>query len=369
MGPAARTSRRTRAPSARARRRGARSSGPTRLDPKTSSMICAQCHSLRNAVDPVTRPATNYYDYFMPRARVRAARRPGPAVLGRRTAAPLLERRDRPVAERVLPARRRDVHDLPQRPPQPDVDRNPQLAAGNNALCTGCHQAIGARLDRAHASPRRQRRQLLRRVPHAEDGDQHQGDDARSHDRACRRPRTPSRSASPTRATDAMPTRMRRGRSPPPWLVAPEWRRQRSWGRHRCSVRAGRQAAAIDELVAMASERACRPDSSRPTRLDTCAPTARPPRAARRFFGRPRRPVTRAYVPSPPLASASKSAPRAPTVPARLTRALDDRDARSPNIGVHLANRRRRWHRERRSAAVLAREAASSWPAGTSTRT
>ena len=52
----------------------------------------------------------------------------------------------------------------------------------NNALCTGCHQNLAATADGAHAASRRQRRQLVRRVPHAEDGDEHQGDDARSHD-------------------------------------------------------------------------------------------------------------------------------------------------------------------------------------------
>ena len=67
-------------------------------------------------------------------------------------------------------------------PHEPDVDRNPQLASSNNALCTGCHQQIGTRLDGAHASPRRQRGQFVRRVPHAKNRDQHQGDDARSHD-------------------------------------------------------------------------------------------------------------------------------------------------------------------------------------------
>ena len=31
-------------------------------------------------------------------------------------------------------------------PHEPDIDRHPQLAASNNALCTNCHQDIGARL-------------------------------------------------------------------------------------------------------------------------------------------------------------------------------------------------------------------------------
>src|SRR5207248_82295 len=31
-------------------------------------------------------------------------------------------------------------------PHDPNIDRNPQLAPSNNALCTRCHQAIGSRL-------------------------------------------------------------------------------------------------------------------------------------------------------------------------------------------------------------------------------
>src|SRR5450759_1400939 len=39
---------------------------PTRLDPNTSSMICAQCHSLRDVTAPDFRAGEDYYDYFQP---------------------------------------------------------------------------------------------------------------------------------------------------------------------------------------------------------------------------------------------------------------------------------------------------------------
>jgi hypothetical protein len=39
---------------------------PTRLDPSTSSMICAQCHSLRSIIDPGYTAGENYYDFFSP---------------------------------------------------------------------------------------------------------------------------------------------------------------------------------------------------------------------------------------------------------------------------------------------------------------
>jgi predicted CXXCH cytochrome family protein len=118
---------------------------PTRLDPKTSSMICAQCHSLRNAVDPDFVAGRNYYDYFMPRLEYDP--RPGndPPYWA--------DGRPRRFSNDAIGlwqsecflrggATCTSCHNDPHRP---DVDRNPQLAPANNGLCTGCHQAIGAR--------------------------------------------------------------------------------------------------------------------------------------------------------------------------------------------------------------------------------
>ena len=39
---------------------------PTRLDPKSSSMICAQCHSLRDVIAPGYIAGADYYDHFLP---------------------------------------------------------------------------------------------------------------------------------------------------------------------------------------------------------------------------------------------------------------------------------------------------------------
>jgi hypothetical protein len=39
---------------------------PTRLDPNTSSMICAQCHSLRDVIAPDFKAGEDYYDSFLP---------------------------------------------------------------------------------------------------------------------------------------------------------------------------------------------------------------------------------------------------------------------------------------------------------------
>ena len=43
------------------------SSGPRGSTPATSSMVCAQCHSLRDAVAPGFRAGEDYYDYFVPK--------------------------------------------------------------------------------------------------------------------------------------------------------------------------------------------------------------------------------------------------------------------------------------------------------------
>jgi len=119
---------------------------PTRLDPKTSSMICAQCHSLRNAVDPDYRAGRDYYDYFTPRLEYDP--RPGldspywPDGRPRRfsnDALGLWQSECFLRGRATCTSCHRDPH-------EPDIDRNPQLAASNNALCTGCHQEIGTRL-------------------------------------------------------------------------------------------------------------------------------------------------------------------------------------------------------------------------------
>jgi predicted CXXCH cytochrome family protein len=123
---------------------------PTRLDPKTSSMICAQCHSLRTVVNPGYQPGLNYYDFFVPVLEHVPFVRPHSS-------------HDPPYWADGRPRRfSNDAIGLWQSecflrggatcttchidPHLPDIERNPQLSPSNNALCTQCHQAIGARL-------------------------------------------------------------------------------------------------------------------------------------------------------------------------------------------------------------------------------
>ena len=207
-----------------------------------------------------------------------------PELLGRRTAAPVLERRHRTVAERVLPARRRDLHDLPHDPHQPDVDRHPQLAASNNALCTRCHRTIGARLT-AHTRHRADSAGSSCVECHMPKTVVSIRATMRDHTMSLPAPENTSRSASRTPAPSATPTRRRRGRS----------RRVREWwpqeppredgrarqGVHRRARRPARGRRAPDRHRGRRSRRA---RSFRRTRSDIFA-TSPDPRAVAALAG------------------------------------------------------------------------------------
>ncbi len=65
-------------------------------------------------------------------------------LLARRPHAPLLQRRLRTVAERVLPEGQGHLRRSATLPPhETEIERNPQLRPDANALCTRCHEAIG----------------------------------------------------------------------------------------------------------------------------------------------------------------------------------------------------------------------------------
>jgi len=131
-------------------RNGARPGGdraivrPTRLDPKTSSMVCAQCHSLRDVIGPGYAAGADYFDHFQPVLEYAPRKESDPTywVDGRprrfsNDALGLWQSECFLRGGATCTSCHRDPH-------LPDVDKNPQLGASSDALCTGCHTAIGA---------------------------------------------------------------------------------------------------------------------------------------------------------------------------------------------------------------------------------
>ena len=119
---------------------------PTRLDPTTSSMVCAQCHSLRTIVAPGFTAGADYYDYFLPLLEYGPLKKQDPSYWA--------DGRPRRFSNDAIGfwqsqcflrggATCTTCH---RNPHEPDIDRNAQLAASNNALCTRCHKEIGAAL-------------------------------------------------------------------------------------------------------------------------------------------------------------------------------------------------------------------------------
>jgi tetratricopeptide (TPR) repeat protein len=119
---------------------------PERLGAARSTMVCAQCHSLRDVTAPGFRAGDDYFDHFMPILEYAQKVDKDPAywadgrprrfsndALGFWQSRCFLEGSATCVTCHL------DPH-------VPDVDRNPQLAPANNRLCLGCHEAIGARL-------------------------------------------------------------------------------------------------------------------------------------------------------------------------------------------------------------------------------
>lgn len=116
---------------------------PTRLDPTTSSMICAQCHSLRDVVGPDYRAGEDYFDHFQPVLEYGPRKESDPTYWA--------DGRPRRFSNDALALWQSECflrggatctschHD----PHVPDVDKNPQLGSSSDALCIGCHKSIG----------------------------------------------------------------------------------------------------------------------------------------------------------------------------------------------------------------------------------
>ena len=115
---------------------------PTRLSPERSTMVCAQCHSLRDITVPGFTAGADYFDYFTPVLEYGQKSDKDPAYWpdGRprrfsNDAIGFWQSRCFLEGGAACTTCHVDPH-------QPDVDRNPQLGRTNDALCAKCHEPI-----------------------------------------------------------------------------------------------------------------------------------------------------------------------------------------------------------------------------------
>ena len=116
---------------------------PTRLDANANSMVCAQCHSFRAAIAPGFTAGGDYYDHFQPLLEYRPRKADDPTYWA--------DGRPRRFSNDAMGLWQSECFlrggatcTTCHRPHLPDIDKSPQLAPANGALCTQCHQAIGA---------------------------------------------------------------------------------------------------------------------------------------------------------------------------------------------------------------------------------
>ncbi len=117
---------------------------PRRLDPETSTTLCAQCHSLRDITQTGFSGGSNYYDYFTPLLEYAQKRNHDPAYWpdGRprrfsNDAVAFWQSQCYFKGGATCIMCHSDVH-------EPDIDKNASLASKQDGLCAGCHREIVA---------------------------------------------------------------------------------------------------------------------------------------------------------------------------------------------------------------------------------
>lgn len=118
----------------------------TRLDNVTNSYVCAQCHSLRSEIAPGFRAGADYFDHFIPELEYAMVPSDDPPwyVDGKTrrfssNALGIWQSRCFLEGKAACTNCHNDMHD-------PEIEKATQLAASNNALCTGCHESIAVDL-------------------------------------------------------------------------------------------------------------------------------------------------------------------------------------------------------------------------------
>ena len=118
----------------------------TRLDAARNTMVCAQCHSFRDIFAKGYAAGADYYNYFLPILEYNQPRDKDPAYWA--------DGRTRRFSNDAYGLWQSEcflkggatcvschswVHEV-------EIEKNPQLRPAANALCTGCHAAIGEKI-------------------------------------------------------------------------------------------------------------------------------------------------------------------------------------------------------------------------------
>jgi len=115
----------------------------TRLEPLRNTMVCAQCHSLRNTISDDFKAGNDYYDSFFPILEYGQKEDADPAYWpdGRprrfsNDAIGLWQSQCFLKGGLTCLSCHQDVHD-------PEVEKTPRLRPAANEICTRCHTSIG----------------------------------------------------------------------------------------------------------------------------------------------------------------------------------------------------------------------------------
>ena len=115
----------------------------TELDHERNSMVCASCHSFRDQMDFGYRAGDDYYDHFLPLLEYTQEESEDPTWYP--------DGKTRRFSTNALGVWQSECFveggatctGCHVNAHLPDIERNRQLRPTNNALCTGCHEAIG----------------------------------------------------------------------------------------------------------------------------------------------------------------------------------------------------------------------------------
>ena len=123
----------------------------TRLDPWRNTQVCAQCHSLRDIYANGYEAGANYFDYFLPVLEFAYPSNGDPAYFA--------DGRTRRFSNDTLGLWQSECFlqggatcvNCHREPHDTDIDKNPQLRADRNRLCTGCHSNLARDKEQAVA--------------------------------------------------------------------------------------------------------------------------------------------------------------------------------------------------------------------------